>query len=286
MITCNLQGGLGNQLFQIFTTIAYALKEQKAFLFELSDKVGKRNTYWETFLNSIKKFTKKILIKNVGFIKQKETGFHYAELESINSNDILLIGYFQSYKYFEKKNSYICNLLELEKQQQRIKEKYKEYNYSNSVSIHFRYGDYKNLQYEYTLLPYEYYKQSLQYILERDAILDSIDKIERNILYFCQAEDNEDVNKIRINLAIQFPNCTFTKVDDVIEDWEQMLIMSCCENNIIANSTFSWWGAYFNQNPEKKVCYPEVWFGAKYSHYNTRDLFPDNWNCIHFSQNI
>ena len=51
------------------------------------------------------------------------------------------------------------------------------------------------------------------------------------------------------------------KVDDNIPDWKQMLIMANCDANIIANSTFSWWGAYFNKNPKKIVCYPNVWFG-------------------------
>ena len=58
-----------------------------------------------------------------------------------------------------------------------------------------------------------------------------------------------------------------------------MLYMSLCRHNIIANSSFSWWGAYFNSNKEKIVCYPSVWFG---NNMDTRDLCPETWikmNC-------
>jgi hypothetical protein len=61
-----------------------------------------------------------------------------------------------------------------------------------------------------------------------------------------------------------------------LEDWEQLLMMSSCGHNIIANSTFSWWGAYLNSNPDKIVCYPETWFGPKAQH-DTLDLFPEDW---------
>ena len=68
----------------------------------------------------------------------------------------------------------------------------------------------------------------------------------------------------------------FHFVRDTIADWQQMLLMSVCDHNIIANSTFSWWGAYFNTNPQKVVCYPSVWFGPGVAH-NTMDLCPESW---------
>jgi hypothetical protein len=103
-----------------------------------------------------------------------------------------------------------------------------------------------------------------------------------NILYFCEKEDNEDVElKIEV-LKKEFPTIEFIKADDSIEDWKQMLIMSCCKHNIIANSSFSWWGGHFNIDKEKIVCYPKVWFGPKMSHHNLDDLFPPSWNKIDF----
>ena len=97
-----------------------------------------------------------------------------------------------------------------------------------------------------------------------------------NGLYFCQKQDNNVVKKKIIILKEKFPQLTFIKASDEKEDWEQMLMMSCCEHNIIANSSFSWWGAYFNRNKDKIVCYPSVWFGSKSSN-NTKDLCPNEW---------
>jgi hypothetical protein len=119
-------------------------------------------------------------------------------------------------------------------------------------------------------MPYEYYRNALQYIIDHQS-----DKTF-TVLYFCQEQDNDIVFNMIERLRELYPSIEFTKVDDTIPDWKQMLLMSCCSHNIIANSTFSWWGGYFNQNSDKMVCYPDKWFGPKINH-DTRDLFPGDW---------
>ena len=71
---------------------------------------------------------------------------------------------------------------------------------------------------------------------------------------------------------VLFERCCCVKTD-----WEQLLYMSLCNHNIIANSSFSWWAAYLNENPDKVVCYPTLWFGDALSSYDVSDLLPTEW---------
>jgi hypothetical protein len=65
-----------------------------------------------------------------------------------------------------------------------------------------------------------------------------------------------------------------------MDDYEQMLLMSSCRHNVIANSTFSWWGSYLGNTTKKIVCYPSLWFGVKLKQKDTKDLFPPEWTKI------
>ena len=68
---------------------------------------------------------------------------------------------------------------------------------------------------------------------------------------------------------------SFTKVNNDLEDYEQMILMSLCQFNIIANSTFSWWGAYLSN--AEKILAPKTWFGPNNSHLDTKDIYCDQW---------
>jgi hypothetical protein len=119
-------------------------------------------------------------------------------------------------------------------------------------------------------MTYEYYHKALSQI-ETGCQGKKI-----NILYFHETVDTADVNAIIDKLKQQHSSVQFTRVKDELSDWEQVLLMSSCDHNIIANSTFSWWGAYFNTNNNRIVCFPSLWFGSRLSH-NTKDLFPSDW---------
>jgi len=95
-------------------------------------------------------------------------------------------------------------------------------------------------------------------------------------MYFCEDNDIDDVDRIVNELKKNFPLLTFVRGENKLADWEQMLLMSCCHHNIIANSSFSWWAAYLNSWCDKTVCYPSVWFGPAAPH-NTKDLCPQEW---------
>ena len=278
MISCKLQGGLGNQLFQIYTTIAYACQTNKKFFFlnieELKSSVTDRHTYWDYFLKSLKPFLiDPELINKDKLLIIREKGFTYDALPlPISEKKInILNGYFQSYKYFDYYFQTINRLLKIDDIKVDLTNKYRKLiNDEFPVSMHFRLGDYKKLPEHYVILSVDYYRAALSCILETTPLT--------KVLYFCEEQDLEDVETTIATLRLEFPNIKFIRADPELEDWQQLILMSLCRNNIIANSTFSWWAAYLNTYREKKVVYPNTWFGSKLQKtHDTIDLFPADW---------
>ncbi len=279
MLTCNLMGGLGNQIFQIFATISYAIKTRNQFKFTNATSLGSgsttvRNTYWNSFFSRLKHFTTNEF-PQLHIIREKD--FTFNELPMINpSQDIMIQGYFQSYKYFEPNYEIICRMIGLEQMKDELLKKL-NYNLTflnNVISLHFRLGDYKKLQLLHPIMKKEYYSRCLDFILKK------YNKDEKfNVMYFCEDDDLNEVQITISYLSEKFPQLTFIRGENTLQDWEQMLLMSCCHHNIIANSSFSWWSAYFNSWADKIVCYPSVWFGD-IANINTKDLCPLNWTKI------
>lgn len=287
LVTCNLSGGLGNQLFQIFAVTSYALTHKIPFAFIDLDVLRSlctiRHTYWNTFLNGFNK-----LVKPSSFFEKrlhkmekiKEQSFSFVPIDApafVNKDLIVLHGYYQSYKYFDKHFEIICNrLLRLEEKQESVRKflpvvKDKDKDKEVIVSMHFRLGDYKKYPETYVLQPVEYYQKALSHIV-RALPKDSLIKV----IYFCEDEDFEEVQTIIANHFLTFKdeskeekegkgeNITMVRANSSASDWEQLLMMSLCDHHIIANSTFSWWGAYLNVAPTKIVCYPENWFAPEF----------------------
>lgn len=273
MLTCYLQGGLGNQLFQIFTTISYALTHKRPFIFTKQSQLDtKRSTYWHSFLAPLAKFTQPINYNH--FIKISEKAFTYSKLPTSTAESIVLYGYFQSPLYFAEHAEAIFRLIRLDEQKNVILKKIEPYNLvlPQCISLHFRQGDYKQLPQHYPLLTYEYYETAVKHILAQIR-----NKTITTLLIFCEQSDLPTVNPVLKQLQTAFPTLKLQLAPPTLIDWEQLLVMSLCSHNVIANSSYSWWGAYFNSNPEKIVCYPANWFGPKLQQNDIKDLCPTFW---------
>jgi len=271
MFSIQVMGGLGNQLFQIFTALAYSLKHDIRLLLPKNkhDEI-KRPSYWDTFLKELNPI---LVDQNIPFRLLQEKGFEYVEIPKITNINFKLFGYFQSYKYFEEQYDQIYEFLKIDEKKAPVKEKQKIY-YENTISLHFRIGDYKPIQEHHPVMPIEYYIKSLEHIIKKT------NKEDWNILYFYEESDDADVKKVIDKLSTTFPNVRFISVDHRLVDYEQMLLMSMCSHNIIANSSFSWWGAYLNNNINKIVCRPNIWFGSADGVKNIKDLCPPIWDEI------
>ena len=280
--TIQIMGGLGNHLFEIFTLISYSLKEKRYFYFENIPLVyGRTRYYWDTpLLNKLSSFVKNIPHSN-GMVTYRESAFNYNTIPIDNTSQMIkLIGYFQSEKYFLEHKDLIFRMINLKESKELVREKVAPIlptAFENIVSLHFRVGDYAHQQQNHPVMPVDYYEKALEQLL-----IDTSDKKDWFILYFCEENDIDNVTT-KINTLKQnekFKEFTFIKIPGNLDDWEQMLTMSLCKHHIIANSTFSWWGAYFGDGG--LVYYPGKWFGPGMGVMNTNDLCPDAWKKISF----
>lgn len=248
--------------------MAYGLEHKRKLVIpEYKWDAENRAPYWDSVFKRLRENVDPKLMPQT-LPRYMEDGFHYTPLKE-RADPFILFGYFQSYKYFDKHAEAINKKLNIRLEQELIRTKYLKL--KNTISLHFRIGDYSNVQMHYVLLKDSYYINAIEEVFERTG------KTDWNIIYYCEAKDNIAVRTRMYKIKKQFPNTTFHKASDDLTDWEQLLLMSCSSHNITANSTFSWWAAYFNNNPEKIVCYPSKWFGVANADKSTKDLFPPEW---------
>jgi hypothetical protein len=265
MVTYSNLGGygrLGNQMFQIASTIGVAKDNGLDYGFD-SWICKYTSTDFNTFIkNPLKKL---IFDYNKKTFNTHESSFSYQKIILDSNFNHILDGYYQSEKYFKNHEKYIKDIFELKSEYKNyILEKYGD-KLKDSCSLHIRRGDYVNLQNHHTLIGDDYYKDALLKIYGENInninlfiFSDDIEWCENNIKY-----DDFNIIYIKNNL-------------DIID----LNLMSMCDNNIIANSSFSWWGAWLNKNPNKKIVAPKEWFGPQNSHLCTDTLYCEGWVLI------
>jgi len=261
MIVTKLKEGLGNQLFQYFFTRSL---KQEDYSFDISfyNFNSSRKLDLINFPNLNLKFitNPQDLYKDFIYIKDN---FQYLYLNINKDQNYYFDGYWQNKDYLNSIRDLILEEMRPEeKLENYINEKY-GFLRENSVSLHVRRSDYLMLSNYYYILDDVYYNKALNYFPKDIKI----------------AVFSDDIEWCKLNFKNK--NLYFIEESPSVD----LRIMSMCENNIIANSTFSFWGAYLNQNKNKKIICPKNWFKPEYSLLISnnlekdcsKNLILDNW---------
>jgi hypothetical protein len=248
-VTVTLQGGLGNQMFQIATALQYAKSNHKIFVMDTNvselRQLSTRKTYWGSVFNVQHADN----IETQLFQEIREPGFAFSCLQELDGF-VKLTGYFQSARYFDNIRDEIVSHFVHPISESLDKT-------SPTVSLHIRRTDYIGLNY-YACLTKDYYQSALNHI--RNQVPDF-----RVVIFSDDLEWVKNTN--------WFANENLEYVDRG-SDYEQLILMSQCEHHVMANSSFSWWAVYLG-NQNGIVIAPKAWFTDP--SIDTSDLYLSNW---------
>ena len=249
-----LRGGLGNYIFQIATAYMISKRDNKDLKVDYSD-ISVIHKQIETYFDNIFKKIEFVGKQSYDNSHVNEDPITYIEIPKMGGN-VHLTGYYQNEMYFSHIESDIKELFEIDNDTKNyLIEKYSETLNSETCSLHVRRGDYVKKQNFHPLQTVEYYKKSID-IIGKD----------KNYLIF-----SDDIEWCEKNLSF-IKNKTFISGN---KDYQDLYLMSLCNDNIIANSSFSWWGAWMNNNQNKKVIYPSRWFNVSF--LDTSQIGCKNW---------
>ncbi len=281
-------GGLGNQMFQF----ALATSLKKAFpheriLLDLKDFHGYRihngfelphifnidyqEATWKDIFKvsypignyTLSRFFKKFLPPRKSMIIENDPKDIIPSVFD-DDRDLYYDGYWQHEFYFkhlaeQMRHIYTFPKLKDDKNLQVVS----EIEGKNSVSIHIRRGDYLTNPLFKDICNLNYYQEAIQYMnayIKPDV--------------YCVFSDDMDWCKTHLSTFLDFEKCIFIDWNKSKDSYIDMQLISMCKHNIIANSTFSWWGAWLNTNPDKTVIAPKKWINTKHIYH---DPIPDTW---------
>lgn len=194
-------------------------------------------------------------VKNTPFKLHKESSHSFTKIPEYRANLIVLDGYFQSEKYFAHCREKIL----------------KEFGFKWELhkgwcSVHVRRGDYLKYPDKHPVVTATYLNKAINYIISHGI---------NQFIFF-----SDDIDWCRSYVQVgEWDDHITIRYSEGLSETADLELMSCCEHNIISNSTFSWWGAWLNQNPDKIVVSPskDNWFGPGNDNLDTTDIIPDSW---------
>lgn len=287
MITTVICGGLGNQLFQYASAYALSKRLNQKLALDISffpkqtlrgyklDKLSiesgvitdpkisfgmkvYKNRYINQLVRRSKKLKKIELGNNTTYLVELAGSF-VPYFFKIDAKNIFMNGYFQCEDYFKNNRTDILKAFtpayEPEEEYLTVLKQIKD---SNSVAMHIRHGDFSKgdrTTYHY-ILGADYYRRAIEYVNER---------IKKPV-FFCFSDDIEWVKK-NIGEAEEF---RFVSLSTAHADIDEMMLMKNCKHIIAANSTFSWWAAWLNENDDVIRIVPEKRYGPE-------KMIPSDW---------
>ena len=262
MIIIKIKGGLGNQLFQYAVGRALALHHRLPLKLDLTifktyklhrylldqfaiqadiateDEIIKLKGRNNVLFSALRKAG---LVKRKSYLKEKRSSYFDASV--FKNDDVYLDGYWQNELYFSDiREELLRDLISISSMSDLGVVYMEGIKKSNSVSLHVRRGNYLNLK-NFNVLDINYYMKAVEYIRKN---------VEKPTFYIF----SDDLEWCKNSLGF-LDNCIF--VDSTKTEIDDLKLMSFCKHNIIANSSFSWWGAWLNQNCKKTVIAPKGW---------------------------
>jgi hypothetical protein len=275
-------GRLGNQMFEYAALRGIASYHRYDWCIPPFNISGIENySLHKCFkLQSVKEENLAVM-EDFSYIQEKSFDFDSDLFENCPDN-ISLYGFFQTEKYFRHiSNEIRSDFTFIEQYLNPCKEMISQYHNLEPIMLHVRRGDpnlvdSRGFKWSYTQCsgqhppqPIEYYEEALKFFDKDQPVIIFSDSPE-----WCKKQELFNSDRFLISEPTdKYPDGSYTPYID-------LCLMSLCSHSIIANSSLSWWGAWLQNNPNKKVICPKMWFGPLYADKNTRDLYVDNWIVI------
>lgn len=267
-VTCQFRGRLGNQMFLAATAMAFAWEHQAVPVFTKRQRLNIVNPDHQG-PNQVTRIFPNLptrLFLGIGrnpLCPGDPPDFSFQPIPFQPGRNYVIDGFRQSEKYFVAHRPRILEAFTLRaSERMHLNRKYADWLKGNTASLHVRRTDYtpeSNTMFHHLYRDLAYYQAALARLPRLSSVLVFSDDIP-----FC-----------RQNLNLGVP----TRFVEGEQDHHDMYLMSQCRHNIVANSTFSWWGAWLNTNPEKVVVAPKSWGGPAWVErgYTDQDIVPERW---------
>jgi hypothetical protein len=285
MVITKLFGGIGNQMFQYAFGRTLALKNNCALklnlsFFENSDSRAFSLPHFSTVLDSatpseieqiiqkrsskLNELTRKVLKSRPYVIYEKTLEFDPQNLET--QKDVYVDGYWQSEKYFIRSSNQIREDFKIRTAPSAENAAMlRQIKSTTAISLHVRRGDFldNDLNKIHGTCSIDYYQRAEDLLFKQVT----------NPIFFIFSDD---INWVRENIKLQH-DPVVVDINDEKTAYEDLRLMSACRHHVVANSSFSWWGAWLNPHPGKIVIAPKKWFNDPELNRQSQTIVPESW---------